>query len=237
VVAVPADAVSATGHLLQPGDRVDVIVYVSANSRSGIEQPMTQTVLQDVRVFAVNEHWRTEGDKGAETIAARTVSLLVTPPQVELVTLAAEMGRIRLSLRNPGDEVVAETSGKGASDLLGGGDSGDREKEWGSEKQPNSGSGEKDLLGFLNKNKQPQAAAPPAVAVAPPQPVSDEERFTMEVLKGEELSTVDFTRNGKEGRWRHEGAGGSSSSSTDPTAGVTPPSVVPEPGADPVPVD
>ncbi len=36
VVAVPADAVSAAGYLLQPGDRVDVLMYVDAqNAKSG----------------------------------------------------------------------------------------------------------------------------------------------------------------------------------------------------------
>ncbi|MCC7086028.1 MAG: Flp pilus assembly protein CpaB [Pirellulales bacterium] len=221
VVAVPADAVSSTGHLLQPGDRVDVIVYVTRNVQAGIDQPLAKTVLQDVRVFAVNEHWRTDESKDAEAIAARTVSLLVTPDQVELVTLAAEMGRIRLVLRHPDDDKIAQTGGKDAKDLFGGDGNGDRAKEWGENKQTNSGAGG-GILNFLKANKQPPAAEP-KIAAAEPSP-EEEQHFWMELLKGEEVSRVEFTKKGKDGRWQTETTGGGSfQGAADPTVGAPTP--------------
>jgi pilus assembly protein CpaB len=212
VVAVPADPVSATGYLLQPGDRVDVLVYVNRNAINGVNQSGTKTILQDVRVFAVNEQWRPSEDK-SDPIAAKTVSLLVTPAQAEVVTLACEMGRVRLVLRNPDDDQVAETTGTEATDLFSGVSSGgDRGKEWGSHSKASDKSAASSVLGWLQHQSKPEVSQPPA---GEPQ-----ERFTMELLKGDELSRVEFSRSGKDGRW--------SSAGSDMPAGAT---SVPAPSA------
>ena len=181
VVAVPADAVSAAGYLLQPGDRVDVLMYVDAsNPKSGVQQSITKTILQDVRVFAVNEQWRPAEDKSNESITAKTVSLLVTPEQAEKMMQATEMGKIRLVLRNPDDPQVAETNGTDASELLGGTSSSDRNKEWGVKKKLQ---GEGSNAG----NDQPQQ--------------DNQEHFVMNLVRGGELIQVDMTRSGAGGNW------------------------------------
>ena len=172
VVAVPADAVSAAGYLLQPGDRVDVLMYVDAqNAKSGVQQSITKTILQDVRMFAVNEQWRPAEDKSNESITAKTVSLLVTPEQAEKMMQATEMGKIRLILRNPDDPQVAETNGTDASELLTGMSSSDRNKEWGVKKKP-GGEGSKDA------NQAPE---------------DNSEHFVMNIVRGGELAQVDLT--------------------------------------------
>lgn len=131
VVAVPADAVSAAGYLLEPNDRVDVLLFVEPNNKSTVQESVTKTILQDIRVFAVNEQWRTpEGsDKSNEVIAAKTISLLVTPEQAEKLMQATEMGKIRLVLRNSDDSQVANTDGTDAQELLTGTSAGNRNKE------------------------------------------------------------------------------------------------------------
>ena len=180
VVAVPADAVSAAGYLLQPGDRVDVLMYVDAqNAKSGVQQSITKTILQDVRVFAVNEQWRPAEDKSNESITAKTVSLLVTPQQAEKMMQATEMGKIRLILRNPDDPQVAETNGTDASELLTGMSSSDRNKEWGVKRKP-GGEGSKD---------------------AKEAPEDNSEHFVMNIVRGGELAQVDMTRNGTSSIW------------------------------------
>jgi pilus assembly protein CpaB len=179
VVAVPADAVSAAGYLLQPGDRVDVLMYVDAtNAKSGVQQSLTKTILQDVRIFAVNEQWRPAEDKSNESITAKTVSLLVTPEQAEKMMQATEMGKIRLVLRNPDDPQVAETNGTDAAELLTGVSSGDRTKEWGVKKKP---------AGEGNAKEQP--------------PENNQEHFVMHMVRGGELVQVDMTRNGEGTIW------------------------------------
>lgn len=225
VVAVPADAVKAAGHLLQPGDRVDVIVYVKRDPSAGIDQQLAKTVLQDVRVFAVNEQWRTPEEKSAEAISARTVSLLLTPEQVELVTLATEMGDLRLVLRNPDDDNVAETAGKASHDLLGGSEESNRDKEWGTDNSKKEKSGEKGLLSWMNQQKQQPEPAPAPVVAPAPQP---DEHFTMVVLKGDQATRVEFTKAGKDGRWKSDTAGGESFLSAEP-APVEPPPAAKDP--------
>jgi hypothetical protein len=62
-------------------------------------------------------------------MTAQTISLLVKPDQVELITLAEEMGRIRLSMRGSGDEEVASTGGVTPHDLLNGSGSNRNQRE------------------------------------------------------------------------------------------------------------
>jgi pilus assembly protein CpaB len=81
---------------------------------------MTRTILKNVRVFAVNEQTHRETDSQGNNIAAKTVSLLVTPSQVEVLMLAGRLGSLSLSLRPPNEEVVdGETSDATIQELLG----------------------------------------------------------------------------------------------------------------------
>ena len=56
-------------------------------------------------MFAVNERFQRDPEDESEGGgAAKTVSLLVQPTQVEKLMLAQELGRIKLSLRRSDDE-------------------------------------------------------------------------------------------------------------------------------------
>ena len=80
-----------------PGDRVDVLVFLNRNPSTGVTETSAKTLLQDISVFAVDTLTATQrkGDK-EEPVAAKTISLLVTPTQAQKVTLASELGTIRL---------------------------------------------------------------------------------------------------------------------------------------------
>jgi pilus assembly protein CpaB len=121
VVAVKVDAVSTGGNLLKPNDRVDLLVHLVKNLSKGIDRSATFTFLQDVKVFAVNSDIKEDGKDGR--IAAKTVSLLLTPEEAEIVTFASNLGRITLSLRPTGDASTVATKGGDIRDLLGGDDS------------------------------------------------------------------------------------------------------------------
>ena len=100
VVSVKVDDVSGSG-LILPGDRVDALVHLTDNSGAYATEgnrSSTHTFLHNVKVFAVNNVYSREAN-GTEAITAKTISLLVTPQQAELVTLANEMGKIRLVMR------------------------------------------------------------------------------------------------------------------------------------------
>ena len=112
---------SASG-LINPGDRVDVLVFLKRGG--GISLTGTRTILKNVTVFAVNERFqRDPEDEDGGSNRAKTVSLLVRPAQVEKIMLAQELGRIKLSLRRSDDDTDDNASGATLSDL----DSGDED--------------------------------------------------------------------------------------------------------------
>ncbi len=131
VVAVRVDAESTGGFLIKPGDRVDLIVYVRRNTANNIHQTFTKTFLQDVKVFAVDSTIKeVEGSEGSKAISAKTVSLLLKPEEIELVTLAQNTGEITLSLRSPQEDGLVQTNGASTQLLVhSAGDSSSRHEE------------------------------------------------------------------------------------------------------------
>lgn len=119
VVAVRVDAVSGGGSLILPGDRVDVLVFLNKNPAVGVMETKSQTILQDIKVFAVDTTFTRSPDQDEPAIAAKTISLLVTPEQAEKVTLATEMGAIRLILRHDQDDSLVQSDGTDSHDVLG----------------------------------------------------------------------------------------------------------------------
>jgi pilus assembly protein CpaB len=85
---------------ISPGDRVDVLVFLR---RNGDEIPETGVypILRNVRVFATNANTeRAVDSKGSES-NFRTVSLLVQEKHAGELVMAAQMGKISLTLRRP----------------------------------------------------------------------------------------------------------------------------------------
>jgi pilus assembly protein CpaB len=212
--AVHADAVSAVGNLIQPGDRVDVLVYLK-NFKGGKQMQATSTILQDIKVFAVNDQWRAQDDTGGESIATKNVTLLLTPEQAERLTLASELGKVSLVLRSPDDNLKTEVShGTTATDLFGIGD--ERNKEAEKDFLANSKDDKSGLLGMLGVGNA--GDEPVDVAVAP----SAIQVFTMELLEGPRTSSVEFTRADSKAKWQtggrvsHRGEHDSSTGSLPP---------------------
>ncbi len=190
VVSVRVDAVSGGSSLIVPGDRVDVLVHLVKNEGKGIGETSTRTILQDVKVFAVNATFSREPqDKDETAIQAKTISLLVTPEQAELVTLATEMGTIRLVMRSPEDEAVASTSGALVHQLLG---NETRKSDRDDEKLvKESKTGQNDLVDFLNKQKNDEPAKEKEA-----QPKEEDVPglvWTMVLLEGKTARQVNFT--------------------------------------------
>jgi pilus assembly protein CpaB len=190
VVGVPVDAASAAGNLLQPGDRVDVVFSAKPEGPGGQKQNVAKTILQNIKVFAVNEQWRpAQGDKSDEVITAKTVSLLLTPQQAEVLALANEMGgHIRLALRNSEDEQVAQSGGTQLSSLLQG---------FGQNSSESETAG---IVDWIKNLQQPITPPQPAVVSAAGTP-QDQQHFTMELFPGNGVSRVDLIRGAGDGVW------------------------------------
>ena len=89
--AVALSQAASVSGLVEPGDRVDVILTQTVGERRA-----ATTVLHDVRVVAVDEALAGTGRDGGD---GGTVSLELTPRQSEILALAGEMGKVSLSLR------------------------------------------------------------------------------------------------------------------------------------------
>jgi pilus assembly protein CpaB len=105
-VSVPVTATSGISGFVFPGDRVDILIthqLTGANNNEARHQA-AETVLHDVRVIGIDQKL---DSKTGEALVAHTATLEVTPKQSEMIAVAAEIGKLSLSLRSlatPSDE-------------------------------------------------------------------------------------------------------------------------------------
>src|SRR6267378_1935835 len=98
-IEIPVATGGASTGLLSPGDRVDVILTQTFKNEPPLaRRSVSETVVQSLRVLAVDP-------ADAKPAAAgngfgRTVTLEVTPEQAEKVNVAAELGKLSLTLRS-----------------------------------------------------------------------------------------------------------------------------------------
>ena len=193
VVSVKVDRVSGSG-LILPGDRVDVLLHLIRNPTRGILKTSTRTILQDVKVFAVNDVVEMEGQDD-KTITAQTISLLVSPEHAQMVMLAEELGKIRLIMRSPEDDKIATVQDTTPSELLDADEAENRQNEI-----PLAGSGPNGSAGpassFLKALEQWRATKAGQQPLAPrSRPVPAGSRHRMRIVSGPEVSDVVLERD------------------------------------------
>src|SRR4051812_35903718 len=128
---IKVDAEKSAAGLLGPGDRVDVQLFVRKDQRTGVETAKSKIIMQNVRVFAVDQTVQRSADGGEERTVAKTISLLVKLEQASKLALAAQIGEISLIPRNPDDEEAGDSRETTVDDLLSNGDINSRTKEQG----------------------------------------------------------------------------------------------------------
>ncbi|WP_029418158.1 Flp pilus assembly protein CpaB [Brevundimonas bacteroides] len=96
---------TAAGGFILPGDRVDVLVTVELQDTGGEGGGQTRyassTVLQNVKVLAVDQSTRAEDDQQA--VVGATATLEVAPVDAEALALAKAAGTLSLVLRSYAD--------------------------------------------------------------------------------------------------------------------------------------
>lgn len=107
------DVVGVAGFVL-PGMRVDVLI---TGNPPGNRTTVTKTILQNILVLSAGKTLQT--DDSGKPVDAPNVTLLVTPQQAELLTLAGNEGRIQLVLRNGGDQNIEKTAGLNLAAIYG----------------------------------------------------------------------------------------------------------------------
>ena len=108
-VAIKGTAESMVAGFIAPGDHVDVILTYDTrvDSRSNpairekVQRYATETILEDIRVLAIDQQARREDD---EAKVGRTVTLEVTPAGAEKINVAGSMGKLTLALRPVGEK-------------------------------------------------------------------------------------------------------------------------------------
>lgn len=112
-ISVKVDDVVGVAGFAVPGAHVDVVVSVTQR-----EQSVARVVVSNVEVLATGTRTgQARSDLGTATDSV--VTLLVSPADAERISLAASVGRITLTLRNPLDATPTETRGTQVASLLG----------------------------------------------------------------------------------------------------------------------
>ncbi len=215
VVCVKVDDVSGSG-LILPGDRVDVLVHSQDSHGQNASRTGTRTFLHNIKVFAVNNVYSRESN-GEAVITAKTISLLVTPQQAEMVTLASEMGRIRLVMRGPDDESPSDTKGITPGELFG-------EDEKPHADSPLAPNAPAQPLAIAAKESHPEPAAP------------NKNAWKMVVIEGHAMREIHFEDGRKVGspqQVRHVNSG--SDAQASPPSGLPQMPMLPLPGSNELP--
>jgi pilus assembly protein CpaB len=112
-IAIPVATGGASADLLYPDDRVDVILTQTFKNDSPLtRRSVSETVVESLRVLAIDAP--DAKPPGAASGFGRTVTLEVTPEQGEKISVAAELGKLSLTLRS-----VAATSSPGSAKTTG----------------------------------------------------------------------------------------------------------------------
>lgn len=119
-VTLPVDASQSASGLLQPGDRVDVILVRSVNQAARGDVMTGETILRDARVMAVGRalgEGRKADQAAASAVAAsssdatpKTITLEARSADAERLFAAAQQGRLELALRPLGEPLGANGS-------------------------------------------------------------------------------------------------------------------------------
>lgn len=103
-MSVPVNATTGISGFVFPGDRVDLLLTHKLTPLEkeidGVKQRdmrVSETVLTDIRVLAIDQ---STNDQVDEPDPSKTVTIEITPKQVEIVSLIMDLGRLSLSLRS-----------------------------------------------------------------------------------------------------------------------------------------
>jgi pilus assembly protein CpaB len=103
-ISIAVDSTSSVTNLIQPGDNVDVIGTFRFPEMRGDKalDTITMTILQEVKVLATGPAWGKQSQVQQANMRRgySTVTLALSPKEVEMVIFASQKGRLSLSLRN-----------------------------------------------------------------------------------------------------------------------------------------
>ena len=118
-MTVKVDDAAGISGFIMPGSLVDIVVTIDPREGSGMQDPVSKIVLQNIKVLANGQNIdKPENEREANSVKA--VTLQVTPEQAEKLALAATEGKLQLVMRNQVDQGDEQTPGVNKRNLLGG---------------------------------------------------------------------------------------------------------------------
>jgi pilus assembly protein CpaB len=117
-VAIEIAADTSAGGFILPNDHVDIIMTRRSEDTANGPGYITETVLQNIRVLAIDQTVQNDED-GNPVIIGKTATMEVTPEQAEVIIVAQQMAnRLALALRSAAD--LQEPSARSGRHLVNG---------------------------------------------------------------------------------------------------------------------
>jgi pilus assembly protein CpaB len=159
-VTIKLDEAMRESGFVQPNSRVDVLVSMA--KAPGSNEKIAKVILQDVTVLAAGQ---TVEIKDNKPVTNTTVTMALTPQQVERLAVAQAEGKLMLVQRNLRDTEMVRTPGATPSSLL------------------------TDVA-----SSAPQPTAKAVVARSAPLPLPTIEKYPVAVIRGSKVSEQVFVR-------------------------------------------
>jgi len=157
--AVPlrVNEVAGVAGFVVAGMHVDVLISGNAPGSDNRQGTVTKTLMQDVEVLSAGQDFKK--DPEGKPVVVQVITVLATPEQAEILSLASAQTTVQLALRNPMDKTIAKTTGTSVGRLFNGGLALPSVAE--------------------ERPVRPAPPKPPAPKVAPKEPA-----FVMEIISG-----------------------------------------------------
>jgi len=180
-MTVKVDDAAGISGFITPGALVDVVVVIDPREGSGMQDPISKIVLQNIKVLANGQNIDKPKDE-REANSVKAVTLQVTPEQAEKLALASSEGKLQLVMRSQIDQGDEQTPGVNKRGLLSG-EKATQAPEPGSLKSEQPKSDAKPVRRVSAAPKPVQTAAPA------PQPTP---RTQVEMIEGAKKRNVEF---------------------------------------------
>jgi len=180
-MTVKVDDAAGISGFIMPGALVDVVVVIDPREGSGMQDPISKIVLQNIKVLANGQNIDKPKDE-REANSVKAVTLQVTPEQAEKLALASSEGKLQLVMRSQIDQGDEQTPGVNKRGLLSG-EKATQAPEPGSLKSEQPKSDAKPVRRVSAAPKPVQTAAPA------PQPTP---RTQVEMIEGAKKRNVEF---------------------------------------------
>ena len=181
-MTVKVDDAAGISGFIMPGTLVDVVVVIDPREGSGMQDPISKIVLQNIKVLANGQNIDKPKDE-REANSVKAVTLQVTPEQAEKLALASSEGKLQLVMRSQIDQGDEQTPGVNKRGLLTG-EKATQAPEPGSLKSEQPKSEAKPVRRAAVSTPKPVVAAAPA-----PQPTP---RRQVEMIEGAKKRNVEF---------------------------------------------